>query len=128
MFTNRQDAAITRRARATLGRRAPRPYCRSNSLSISDSSDYGRGESGMCATPLFGRGESGMCATPLFGRGESGMCATPLFGRGESGMCATPLFVKAFEIVRFVAKTIANVITRDRSRLRFVDMVVPLYV
>ena len=84
--------------------------------------DYGRGESGIFATPLFGRGESGMFATPLFGRGESGMLATPLFGRGESGMLATPLLPATFEIAMFVAATIANVTTSDRKRLAVVDI------
>ena len=66
-----------------------------------------------------------MCATPLFGRGESGICATPLFGRGESGICATPLFVTAFEMAKFVAKTITSVTNSDLIRLKLVDMTLP---
>lgn len=83
---------------------------------------YGRGASGMFATPLFGRGASGIFATPLFGRGASGMFATPLFGRGASGMFATPLFVSAFEIAILLATTMAIVTASARNRFAVVDM------
>ncbi len=84
---------------------------------------YGRGESGILATPLFGRGESGIFATPLFGRGESGILATPLFGCDESGMFATSLLLLAFEIAIFVAAMIARVIASERKRFAVFDMV-----
>jgi hypothetical protein len=85
----------------------------------SEAFSYGRGASGIFATPLFGRGASGIFATPLFGRGASGMLATPLFGRGASGIFATPL---AYEIAMLVATINASVTSSERKRFVVVDM------
>jgi hypothetical protein len=80
---------------------------------------YGRGASGVVATPLFGLGASGVVATPLFGRGASGVVATPLFGRGASGVVATPL---ANEIAMFVAAIAMTAITTERKRFAVLDI------
>jgi len=70
----------------------------------------------------YGRGESGITATPLFGRGESGITATPLLGRGESGITATPLFDARLEMAMFVPPTSVNATTRPRKRFAVVDI------
>lgn len=61
----------------------------------------------------------------IYGRGGSGMLATPLFGRGGSGIFATPLRYPANEMAMFVATTSSNVIISARKRLAVVDIKSP---
>jgi hypothetical protein len=92
--------------------------------------NYGRGESGRIGIPeVRGRGESGKIGMPLArsvttGRGESGRIGIPeVFGRGESGKIGIPL---ANAMAAFVAATATIVMTKERNRRAFFDMLPPV--